>query len=115
MYFVACWPLCSQSETTLDCRPFSYRTHLHAHLDYVSVFFCLFVLFSLILFFKIYLFYFYGCSVAVYKHTRRGHWISLQMAASHHVVSGNLEEQSLLLTAEPSLQLPLVHCKGVPV
>jgi hypothetical protein len=40
-------------------------------------------------------------------HTRRGHPIPLQMIENHHVVAGNsgpLEEQSVLLTTEPSLQ-----------
>jgi hypothetical protein len=42
-------------------------------------------------------------------HTRRVYQIPLQMVVSHHVVAGNwtqdlLEEQSVLLTAEPSLQ-----------
>ena len=45
-----------------------------------------------------------------YLHARRGHQILLQMVMSHHVVggklnSGPLEEQSVVLTAEPSLQL----------
>jgi hypothetical protein len=54
-------------------------------------------------------FYVYEYTVAVFRHTRRRHQIPLQMAVSHYVVSGNrtqdlLEEQSVLLTAEPSLQ-----------
>jgi hypothetical protein len=28
-------------------------------------------------------------TVAVFRHTRRGHQISLQMVVSHHVVAGN--------------------------
>jgi hypothetical protein len=28
-------------------------------------------------------------TVAVFRHTRRGHWIPLQMVVSHHVVAGN--------------------------
>jgi hypothetical protein len=55
--------------------------------------------------FKIYLFIF-KYSIAIFRHTRRGHQISLQMVVSHHVVAGNLtqnsertlEEQSVLLT-----------------
>jgi len=39
-------------------------------------------------FFKIYLFYVYEYTVAVFRHTRRGHQIPLQMAVSHHVVAG---------------------------
>ena len=50
----------------------------------VVVFVCLFV-------FKrfIYLFYVYECTVAVFRHTRIGHQIPLQIVVSHHVVSGN--------------------------
>ena len=45
-------------------------------------------------------------TVAVFRHTRWGHQISLQMVVSHHVVARSwpLEEQSVILTAEPSLQ-----------
>jgi hypothetical protein len=34
---------------------------------------------------------FYVCeyTVAVFRHTRRGHCIPLQMVVSHHVVAGN--------------------------
>jgi hypothetical protein len=28
-------------------------------------------------------------TVAPFRHTRRGHWIPLQMVVSHHVVAGN--------------------------
>ena len=47
--------------------------------------------FDFVLFFKelFYLFYVYEYTVAVIKHTRRGHPIPLQMAVSHHVVAGN--------------------------
>ena len=66
--------------------------------------------FSFNFFFKIYLFYAYEYTVAVFRHTRRGHLTPLQMVVSHHVFAGNwtrpLEEQSVLLTAEPSLQHP---------
>jgi hypothetical protein len=37
----------------------------------------------------IYLFYVYEYTVAVFRHTRRGHQIPLQMVVSHHVVPGN--------------------------
>ena len=37
----------------------------------------------------IYLFYVYEYTVAVFRHTRRGHRIPLQMVVSHHVVAGN--------------------------
>jgi hypothetical protein len=39
----------------------------------------------LFLFFKIYL---YEYIVAVFRHTRRGHQIPLQVVVSHHVVAG---------------------------
>jgi hypothetical protein len=40
-------------------------------------------------FFKMYLFYLYEHIVAVFRHTRRGHQIPLQMAVRHQVVAGN--------------------------
>ena len=40
-------------------------------------------------FLKIYLFYLYEYTVAVFRHTRKGCQISLQMVVSHHVVAGN--------------------------
>ena len=55
----------------------------------------------------LFIYYLYECTVAVFRYTRRGHQIPLQMVVSHHVVAGNsgpLEEQSMLLTAEPSPQ-----------
>ena len=36
-----------------------------------------------------YLFHLYEYTVAVFRHTRRGHQIPLQMVVSHHVVAGN--------------------------
>jgi len=39
--------------------------------------------------FKIYLFNVYEYTVAVFRHTRRGNQIPLQMVVSHHVVTGN--------------------------
>jgi hypothetical protein len=51
---------------------------------------------------KIYLFYVYEYTVAVIRHTRRGHQTPLQMVVSHHVVAGNQTQE--FLTAEPSLQ-----------
>jgi hypothetical protein len=56
-----------------------------------------------------YLFTIYKYTVAVFRHTRKGHQISLQMVLSHHVFcwdlnSGPLEVQSVLLTSEPALQ-----------
>jgi hypothetical protein len=45
---------------------------------------------ELFIYFKIYPFiYVYEHTVAVFRHTRRGHWIPLQMALSHHVGAGN--------------------------
>ena len=40
-------------------------------------------------FLKIYLFYLYEFTVAVFRHTIRGHQVLLQMVVSHHVVAGN--------------------------
>ena len=40
-------------------------------------------------FFKICLFILCEESVNVFRHTRKGHQIPLQMAVSHHVVAGN--------------------------
>jgi len=37
---------------------------------------------------KLYLLIIYKYIVAVFRHTRRGHQISLQMVVSHHVVAG---------------------------
>jgi hypothetical protein len=54
-------------------------------------FFCITVLGVLelpcFLFFN-YLFHLYEYTVAVFRHTRRGHWIPLQMVVSYHVVAG---------------------------
>jgi hypothetical protein len=41
------------------------------------------------LFLKSYLFYVYEYIVAVFRHTRRGPQIPLQMVVSHYVVAGN--------------------------
>ena len=40
-------------------------------------------------FLKIYLFIICKYTVAVYRHTRRGRQISLEVAVNHHVVAGN--------------------------
>jgi hypothetical protein len=68
---------------------------------------------SLSLFLFHHLFNVYEYTVAVFRHTRRGYQIPLQMVVSHHVVAGPLEEQSVFLTTKPSLQLPWVFlsCK----
>jgi hypothetical protein len=57
----------------------------------------------------IYLFSLYEYTVAVFGHMRRGHQIPLQMVVSithgyWGLNPGPLEEQLVLLTAEPSLQ-----------
>jgi hypothetical protein len=62
-------------------------------------------------FFKIYLFIISKYTVAVFRHTRRGNQILLQMVVSHHVVAGiwtkDLWKSSrVLLPAEPSHQPP---------
>ena len=44
---------------------------------------------QLFFFLKIYLFIVCEYTVAVFRHTRRGHRIPLQMVVSHHVVAGN--------------------------
>jgi hypothetical protein len=44
---------------------------------------------KLFFFLKNYLFYICEYTVAVFRHTRRGHKISLQVVVSHHVVAGN--------------------------
>jgi hypothetical protein len=64
---------------------------------------------SLSFFLKIYLFIICKYTVAVFRHTRRGHQISLQMVVSHHVVAGiwtpDLWKSSrVLLPTEPSHQ-----------
>ena len=38
---------------------------------------------------KIYLFYVYENTIALFRHTRTGHQIPLQMVVNHHVVAGN--------------------------
>jgi hypothetical protein len=53
--------------------------------DFVEVFAKL--LLNLVFFFKD-LFITYKYTVAVFRHTRRGRQISLQMVVSHHVVAG---------------------------
>jgi hypothetical protein len=37
---------------------------------------------------KVYLFYVYEYIIALFRHTRKGHKIPLQMVVSHHVVAG---------------------------
>jgi hypothetical protein len=69
---------------TLKFREMSVQLFAHSH---SILFIYLFTCFLL----KIYLFYIYAYeySVAVFRHTRRGHQTPLQMVVSHHVVAGN--------------------------
>jgi len=55
-----------------------------SHLTFLYLCFCFFFFFL-----KIYLFIIYKYTVAVFRHTRRGYRIPLQMIVSHHVVAGN--------------------------
>jgi hypothetical protein len=51
---------------------------------------CSSLIFYLFYFFRIiYLFYVYEYTVTVFRHTRRGHQIPLEMVVSHHVVAAN--------------------------
>jgi hypothetical protein len=65
-----------------------------------------------------FLFHLYEYTVAVFRHTRRGHLIPLQMVVNHHVVTGNWTQdlwkskQPVLLTTEPSLQ-PTTWCLNI--
>jgi hypothetical protein len=54
---------------------------LHIEISQINIFFFFFFL-------KIYLFITCKYTVAVFRHTRRGRQISLQMVVSHHVVAG---------------------------
>jgi hypothetical protein len=47
-----------------------------------------FFFFLLFFFLRFYLFIICKYTVAVFRHTRRGHQISLRMVVSHHVVAG---------------------------
>ena len=49
-------------------------------------------------------------TVAVFRHTRRGRQISLRVVVSWNLNSGPLEEQLVLLPAEPSHQPVKVIC-----
>jgi hypothetical protein len=62
----------------------------------------------------IYLFIICKYTVAVFRHSRRGHQISLRMVVSHHVVAGiwtsDLRKSSrVLLPTEPSHQPNITH------
>jgi hypothetical protein len=68
-------------------------------------------------FLKIYLFIICKYTVAVFRHSRRGRQILLQMVVSHHVVAGiwtpDLRKSSrVLLPTEPSHQ-PLIFLKTI--
>jgi hypothetical protein len=73
----------------------------------------------------IYLFIICKYTVAVFRHTRRGSQILLQMVVSHHVVAGiwtlDLQKSSpVLLPTEPSHQPPrheflCNHLKTIPI
>jgi hypothetical protein len=90
--------MCYVDAREQPCVSFSFRCHPPCG-------------FCFLVFLKIYLFIIiFKYTVAVFSCTRRGHQISSRMAVSHHgcwdLNSGPLEEQSMLLTAEPSLQPP---------
>jgi hypothetical protein len=57
----------------------------------------------IIIIIKIYLFYVCEYTAVLFRHTRRGHQIPLQMVVSHLVVAGNWT-QALWKSTEPSLQ-----------
>jgi hypothetical protein len=56
---------------------------------HLSVCVCLCVCVYVYFFLKIYLFYLYEYTIGVFRHTRRGHQIPLQMVMCYHVVAGN--------------------------
>jgi hypothetical protein len=66
-------------------------------------------IFFLFFFFKD-LFIIYKYTVAVFRHTRRGHQISSQMVVSHHVVAGN-RIQDLWKSSQCSQ--PLIHLSSL--
>jgi hypothetical protein len=80
---------------------YKHSNHFNGRLSrYFSFFF---------FFLKIYLFIICKYTVAVFRHSRRGHQISLRVVVSHHVVAGiwtlDLRKSSrVLLPTEPSHQ-----------
>ena len=119
------------TETHIEIHTQSHRdtctsthTHTHTHTAYRDswnlnppITRILFWSWNFILFIflkKMYLFIMYTVfCLSVCLLARRGHQISLQMAVSHpcgcwELNSGLLEEQAMLLTAEPSLQPPFL-------
>jgi hypothetical protein len=99
--------------------PFLYYGHtcvwVHVCTVFVVVCPCVYV-WSLMnnIYLFIYLFIICKYTVAVFRHSRRGHQISLQVVVSHHVVAGiwtsDLRKSSrVLLPTEPSHQ-PQIDC-----
>jgi hypothetical protein len=66
----------------------SYGFQLLTLLTQANVFVVVVVVVLLVYLFKD-LFYVCEYTVTLFRHTRRGHWIPLQMVMSHHVVAGN--------------------------
>jgi hypothetical protein len=66
------------------------HTHMHMYTYSTHVPICIYTCtHTYNSFFKnIYLFIIFKYTVAVFRHSRRGHQISLQMVVSHHVVAG---------------------------
>jgi hypothetical protein len=92
---------------TQNLRKSSLRSYPLSHLTSPLCVLFFFSFFFIYLF--IYLFIIYKYTVAVFRCTRRGHQISLQMVVSHHVVAGiwtsDLRKSSrVLLPTEPSHQ-----------
>jgi hypothetical protein len=89
------------------------KVHIHCRrTPWASFFFFM----SKSFFLKIYLFIICKYTVAVFRHSRRGHQILLQMVVSHHVVPGiwtpDLRKSSrVLLSTEPSHQPLHEHLK----
>jgi hypothetical protein len=65
-------------------RMMASKTSVSQFLETVAVVFFFFFFFFL----KIYLFIICKYTVAVFRHSRRGHQISLRVVVSHHVVAG---------------------------
>jgi hypothetical protein len=101
----------------LWCRSLSTENPLHVGCIWRNLYIFLLIWFGTQIVIKIFKFFkkiylFILCiwvHIALFRHTRRGHQIPLQMVVSHHcgcwkLNSGPPEEQLVLLTAEPSLQ-----------
>jgi hypothetical protein len=72
--------VCTCNPSTREIRPADRFLKLTGQTSQPSI---------LIFFFNMYLFYVYEYTVTVFRHTRRGHQIPLQMVVGHHVVAGN--------------------------